>query len=139
MSKLLKIALPFLLVGGLLAYQFLQPSGPLDIHAAETEVTVNASGLYTSFETDETAANAAYVGKVIEVSGQLNAIEQDADGAYQLLLAADNPLGQVVCTLADGTAAGLADATIGTTATVKGVCTGYLFDVVVDNATLLSQ
>ncbi|MEM6770078.1 MAG: hypothetical protein AAF597_05790 [Bacteroidota bacterium] len=137
MSKLLKFGLPLLVIGAIVAYNMLTPKGPLNIHTADTEVTVNAGRLYAAFEADEAAANGTYVGKVIEVSGQLSAIEQNEDGSYQLKLSADNPLGQVVCSLSDGTAATLGEGAIGSTATVKGVCTGYLFDVVIDNATIL--
>ncbi|MEM9260355.1 MAG: hypothetical protein AAGA62_11965, partial [Bacteroidota bacterium] len=133
MLKIIKIALPFLLVGGLVAYQFMTPKGPLDIHAAPTELTINAGSLFAAFAENEETANASYVGKVIEVSGQLNAIEQDEAGAYQLKLAVDDPLGQVICSLAEGEKAPLSDASIGKTTTIKGVCTGYLFDVVIDN------
>lgn len=137
MLKLLKIVLPFLLVGGLLAYQFLQPKGPLDIHAAPTELSINAGSLYAAFAADEEEANATYVGKVIEVSGQLNAIEQDEAGDYQLKLAVDDPLGQVICALAKGEGNPIASASIGASTTIKGVCTGYLFDVVIDNAAVI--
>ena len=136
MSKLLKIGLPLLLLGALFAYKMLTPKGPLDINSAATELTINAGRLYAAFDTDEAEANVAYVGKVIEVSGQLNAIDKNDDGSYQLKLAADNPLGQVVCTLANSKVA-VTNAKIGATATVKGVCTGYLFDVVIDNAIII--
>lgn len=137
MSKLLKIGLPVLLLGAFFAYRMLTPKGPLDISAAATELSINAGSLYAAFETDETKANGTYVGKVLEVSGQLNAIDKNEDGSYQLKLAADNPLGQVVCTLTSGNSTAVPNAKIGSTATVKGVCTGYLFDVVIDNAIII--
>ncbi|MEM1358015.1 MAG: hypothetical protein AAGF89_07445 [Bacteroidota bacterium] len=139
MLKIIKIALPFLLVGALVAYQFMTPKGPLDIRAAPTELTINAGSLFADFSEDEEGANATYVGKVIEVSGQLNAIDQDEAGAYQLKLAVDDPLGQVICSLAPGENNPLGSASIGSTTTIKGVCTGYLFDVVIDNATIITQ
>ena len=139
MQKILKIGLPLLLVGGLLAFKFMVPKGPLDIHSAPTELTINASSLYADFETDETAANGTYAGKVMEVSGSLSAITKDDDGHYSLSLSADSPMGQIVCNLSPGEPKPPTETAIGQSITLKGVCTGYLFDVVLDNATIISQ
>jgi len=139
MPKLLKFGLPLLLVGGLIAFKMAQPKGPLDIHSAPTEVTINAGSLYEAFETDETAANSQYAGKVIEVSGALSAISKDDNGHFVMSLSADSPLGQITCNLAPKEPNPTTASTIGQSVIIKGVCTGYLFDVVLDNATLLSK
>ncbi len=139
MSKLLKFGLPLLVVGGLLAFKLAQPKGPLDIHSAPTEVTINAGSLYQAFEADEMAANRKYAGKVIEVSGALSSISQDDNGHYVMSLSADSPLGQITCNLAPKEPNPTTTSAIGQSVIIKGVCTGYLFDVVLDNATLLSK
>lgn len=139
MTKLLKFGLPLVLVGGLIAFKFAQPKPPLNIHTAPTELTVDATRLYAAFEQDETSANATYAGKVIEVSGTLTAVEQDEAGSYVLHLEADSPLGQVTCNLAAAEKLTEQAKTINEQLTIKGVCTGYLFDVVLDNATIISQ
>lgn len=139
LTKLLKFGLPLLLIGGFVAYQMAQPKGPLDIQAAATELTINASSLYAAFETDEATANGTYAGKVIEVSGTLSAIEQDEAGNYALNLAAGSDLGQVVCNLNHQSTQPALGTTIGESVTVKGVVTGYLFDVVLDNAMLVAK
>lgn len=139
MSKLLKIGLPLLLIFSLAAYKFTQPKGELNIYRATTELTINASSLYAAFETDEASANGTYAGKVIEVSGAVASITKEDDGHYVMGLAADSPLGKVLCNLAPGEPEPVGTVAIGNSVTVKGVCTGYLFDVVVDNATLLAK
>lgn len=139
MYKFLKIGLPVLLIGGLVAFKFSQPKPPLDIHKAPTEIKVKAEGLYAAFEADEAAANTAYVGKVIEVSGVLSAITQSSEGNYVVSLEAESPLGQITCNLAPAESLNPESTSINQVLTVKGVCTGYLFDVVIDNATIISQ
>lgn len=139
MLKLAKISLPLLIIGGIIAYILAQPKPPLDIHSAPTELAVNATGLYADFEQDETSANATYAGKVIEVSGTLNAVEQDEAGGYVLSLETGSPLGQVVCNLPASEKLSATATTINQAMKIKGVCTGYLFDVVLDNATIISQ
>lgn len=139
MLKFFKIGLPILLIGGLVVFKFTQPKPPLDIHTAPTEMKVNAASLYSAFEEDETAANTTYVGKVIEVSGSLLAAEQNNAGGYVLNLTAASPLGQITCNLAPKKKFSASAIKINQILTVKGVCTGYLFDVVLDNATIISQ
>jgi hypothetical protein len=140
MNRAIKIGLPLLLIiGGLLAFKFLTPKGAIDIIAAPTEVTINAGTLYAAFEADETAANSTYVGKVIEVSGMLSEMTQDEAGQYSLNLGADSMLGQVVCNLSNTSTAQTKAASIGQSITIKGICTGYLFDVVLDNAVIISK
>lgn len=139
MLKMFKIGLPLLIVGGIIAYVISQPKPPLNIHTAPTELTINAINLYTDFESDEAGANATYAGKVIEVSGVLSTVEQNDAGGYVLNLAADSPLGQITCNLAAKEKLPASATKINQPVTVKGVCTGYLFDVVIDNATVISQ
>lgn len=138
MSKFFKIGLPLLVVGGIIAYVLVQPKPPLDIHSAPTELAINATNLYADFEDDETAANVTYAGKVMEVSGVLSAVEESNAGGYTLSLEAGSPLGKVICNLPAREKLSAAT-TINHPLTVKGVCTGYLFDVVLDNATVISQ
>ncbi|MFK8162413.1 MAG: hypothetical protein AB8H12_08110 [Lewinella sp.] len=140
MIRALKIGLPLLLIiGGLLAFKFLTPKGPIDILAAPTEITINAGTLYAAFEADEAAANSKYVGKVIEVSGMLSEMSKNEAGQYSLNLGADSMLGQVVCNLSNTNPAQTKAASIGQSITVKGLCTGYLFDVVLDNSAIISK
>ncbi len=139
MSRYLKIGLPLLVVIALVAYKFSQPKGPLDIRKAATELEINASSLYTAFEADETSANGTYAGKVIEVSGSVEEITKNDEGHYSMSLAAGSPLGKVLCNFAPDEPDPATSMSIGKSVTVKGVCTGYLFDVVVDNATLLTK
>lgn len=139
MSKLLKFGLPLLLVGGLIAFKMAQPKGPLDIHHAPTETTINAGSLYEAFETNEVAANGKYAGKVVEVSGAISSISQDDRGHFVISLSADSPLGQITCNLAPKEPNPTTAIEIGQSVIIKGVCTGYLFDVVLDNAALLSK
>lgn len=139
MSKLIKIGLPILLVAAFFAYKFTQPKAPLDIQTAATELMISATKLYADFEMDEANANSKYAGKVIEVSGTLGEVSKDEGGSYVINLDADSPLGQVVFYLADSSPSPIPSEKIGDSVKLKGVCTGYLFDVVLDNATIITQ
>lgn len=131
-----KIFLAVALIGAALAYYMLTPTPVINIQKADTEINVNASHIYASYFDDESAANAEYAGKVVEVSGTLLSVEQLENGDYQVALDADNPLGKIICTL-QVIAPGLESLEMGQSITVKGVCTGYLFDVVIDHAMIV--
>lgn len=128
-----KILLGLFLLAAGGAYYFLTPTPVINIQKAATDLSINASSIYASYFDDETAANSQFAGKVVEVSGALLSVDQLEEGGYQIALDADNPLGKIVCTMQVVTP-DLQQLKIGETITVKGVCTGYLFDVVIDHA-----
>lgn len=135
-SIIILAALVVALIGAITAYSLLTPKGEINVAKADVAHEVTASALYAAFEDDETAANAEYSGAVITISGVLQAVEQNTENEIQLSLAAENDLGAVLCTLSDAPA-NLTSLEIGSPITVKGICTGYLFDVVIDQAILL--
>lgn len=93
--------------------------------------TVTAPELLHAFMADEEAATARFVGttgQVVQVSGTIRAVEPAGDGRTNVLLDAGEEMSGVVCefvraSLPAGTGPG-------ESITIKGVCTGYLMDVV---------
>ena len=131
-----KIFLAIAAIGAAAAYYFLTPTPVINIQKAKTEININASHIYANYFEDEAAANEKYAGKVVEVSGTLLSVDQLENGDYQLALDADNPLGRIICTL-QVIAPDLQNLEMGQDITIKGVCTGYLFDVVIDHAMIV--
>jgi len=93
----------------------------------EEAVTVSATQLFKEFESNETEANAAYLNKAVLVTGTISEISSNQDGKAVLILETENPMFGVSCTLEEQ-AQGLS---AGSSVTVKGICTGYLSDVVI--------
>lgn len=125
-------AAALLLLAGL-AYQFMTPKGEVDIAKASAVHELPASKLYAAFEADEAAANDRYTNTIMTVNGTITKVEENEDGLFLVSLATDSALGAVVCTLQDGTI-NKSQLKTGSPITVKGICTGYLFDVVIDRA-----
>ena len=136
MKNSIKIIIGLALVGAVAAYMLLTPKGEINVAKAAAAHELNAGALYAAFSEDETAANAEYAGTVIEVKGILKSVEKNDTDQFQLSLDAEDDLGAVVCTLTQAPA-DLTNLEIGSSVTVKGICTGYLFDVVIDQAVLL--
>lgn len=106
-------------------YQYNRPVASLESTSAD--VVLETPALLKAFETDETAANAKYLDKVIEVSGEISRIEEDGD-KKSIYLNTGNEMSSVICEMETGTEmTGLAQ---GSKVVIKGKCTGYLMDVV---------
>ncbi|WP_276370519.1 hypothetical protein [Chryseolinea sp. H1M3-3] len=98
----------------------------------EQSIRIDAVQLFKSFETDEVTANLKYLDKVVEVSGEVSEVMTNQMGASVLLLETDNPLYGVSCTMANGKA----NVRRGMQVSIKGICTGYLSDVVITQGIL---
>jgi hypothetical protein len=123
-----------LLAGGTGYYLFNKPR----TSAAETNTddSVTARELYSTFARDESMANKLYVNKVLEVSGTVMQIDQNGQEVTVLLSAGKSDAGGVNCSLSSNTAADLPKN--GESIRVKGLCTGFLMDVSLVDATILT-
>lgn len=128
MKRIIIIILAIALVGGIIAYQMYNKPHK-DMTSAESDISIEASELLKAFETDESAANQQYNDKVIAVSGKVADVSNE-DGIVKVTLDAGNPLGGVICQLDELSEHDRTDFETGETVTLKGLCTGYLMDVV---------
>jgi hypothetical protein len=101
---------------------------------SEKGIAVTADAIFTAYSTDEAKANATYLNKAVEVSGTVASVTKNQDGKTVVMLKTADPMFGVQCTLA-----GEATAQPGEQVTVKGVCTGFLADVVVTDASITGQ
>lgn len=100
-----------------------------------TDFSVTADELYKQFEQDETAANKKYAGKIIEVTGTVGSVQKDGSG-LSVLLTAKDAMGGINCSM---TNAETANTTQGKIVTIKGKYTGFLMDVNVLDAVLITK
>lgn len=129
MKKALIIILALAVVGGFFGYRMYNKPHK-DMTEAESDLKVSAEELLSSFENDETNANAKYNDKVVEVSGSVSDVSTDEDGNVKVTLDAGNPMGGVICQLDNLSEHKRTDFPIGEEVAFKGLCTGYLMDVV---------
>ncbi len=95
--------------------------------ATETAVVMNARQLAAEYEQDEAVANKKYLGNAVQVSGTVSEVSVNQQNKPVIVLAGTGMSG-VQCSLlkdADGIKKGDA-------VTIKGFCSGYLTDVVMD-------
>jgi hypothetical protein len=99
----------------------------------ETAIEVTASDLFSRFETNEGGSNTEFLDKTILVRGEVAEIITNQEGKTVVILATDNPIFGVNCTMDEEPK----DIEIGMIVSIKGICVGYLSDVIVNRALII--
>jgi proteasome assembly chaperone (PAC2) family protein len=131
-KRLLKWLLLFVLIlvitGGFIGYKMYNKPHR-NVEAAKG-IEVASTQLIADYESNETGANGKYLDKVIAVTGEVSEVAKNQKAETVITLKGTD-MGGIICTI-EG-ASGL-DISAGKTVTIKGICTGYLTDVVLVRA-----
>jgi hypothetical protein len=101
--------------------------------AREDAIKISAVAIFDSFNNNEISANKVFLNKAIEVTGTVNAVKKNQAGQTVVLLKSNDPMFGVNCTFKKD------PGTIDTNSTItfKGICTGYLSDVVLNEGIIV--
>ncbi len=91
----------------------------------EKGVIVIADTIVNEFANNEKAANAKYLDKPLQVKGEVSEVKKNQDGKPVVMLKTNDPMSGIMCTLKKDE-----NIQLGSQITIKGICTGYLTDVV---------
>ena len=94
----------------------------------EKGIKITAVAIFDSFEKNEQAANISFLNKAVEVSGIVTNVKTNQAGNTVVYLKSDDPVFGVNCTFKQNPEKIIKGERI----TFKGICTGYLSDVVVN-------
>jgi hypothetical protein len=119
-----------LAVAGYAYYVWNKP--PRDV-AEEKGIQITAVAIFDSFSNNEQSANTQFLNKAIEVTGKVSDVKKNQAGETVVYLQSDDPIYGVNCTFRQDP--GLI--TKGSTITFKGICTGYLSDVVINEGIMV--
>lgn len=117
----------FLFVIGAAAYLwfFVWNKPQLNVKNADALKT-EAITLFATYSTNEKTANANYIDKIVEVSGQVGSVSKNEEGADVIFLNSNDPMFGIICTMEEKNT----EIKAGDKVILKGICTGYLTDVV---------
>ncbi len=101
-----------------------------NIQKASADVTVDASTLYSEYESDENAANEKYLGKIVAVSGVVRETSTDETGSVKVMLESGSEMGGIICELDPLSEHKRKTFQSGEQVSFKGKCDGVLMDVV---------
>jgi hypothetical protein len=111
-----------------------------DLSKVKPDYTLNSTELFSAFEKDEKAAGQKYIKKVLEVSGNVAAIEYGAsDSTLSITLRPGDELSGVICTFAGIKDQSQLNVKEGENAVIRGECSGMLMDVLLNNCVLLDK
>jgi hypothetical protein len=107
-----------------------------DLSKVKPDFQLNAKTLCADFESDEAAASKKYIDKVVEVTGTVASVEMGSDSTINVTIKEDSALSGIICAFQGR---GIEDVKIknGEIATIRGECSGILFDVLLNNCVLI--
>ncbi|MDQ3016048.1 MAG: OB-fold putative lipoprotein [Bacteroidota bacterium] len=133
MKKLIiPILVLFVFGAGIGYYMYNKPVASLE--SKKADVIVSADQILADYESDEKSANDKYLGKVVQVNGKVATVTSE-EGKHKIQLETSNPIALVICEVEDGKDPGQLKA--GDMASIKGMCTGYLSDVILVQSTVV--
>jgi tRNA_anti-like len=137
MKKILILAL-IVLIFGIAAYLFIFHKPHKNTFNLKAEYTISADELLNEFETDENNANSKYLGKIIQLEGEIVTVKNISE-SYEISFI--DELFGVTC-MVDSVYAvqqteKLKQLKAGDNVTIKGQCNGYLTDVKLDRCVVL--
>jgi len=96
-----------------------------DIANVKADVKIITTDLIQQYETDDSSANKKYLGKVIETNGIIKDIKKDEAGYYTVVLGDTASMSSVRCSMDSAHQQDASTLAIGSSAIVRGVCTGF--------------
>jgi hypothetical protein len=98
---------------------------------AHPDFVMTATALEKEFEANETQASTRYINKILEVAGTIASINTAKDNVLTISLKTESDLSSVICTFP-----AVADPSkfrAGDKITLRGECSGFLMDVLLNN------
>lgn len=136
-TKTVLLIVGILFVAGAAAGFYMFNLKAKDLTRVKPDYVITATDLLKAFEGDEVSAAATYVGKTVEVTGEIGAVTPGEESSLNVALKTGSDFSAVICTVPEGAAAGTPEA--GKQVTVRGECSGYLMDVLLKNCVIINQ
>ena len=97
--------------------------------AGKTDFSISSTELFTAFDDDEKTANSKYLDKNVEVTGVVQDVSKGKDGTITVTLDGGMMFG-ITCEMFESEKVDQGKYKKGSKITLKGICTGFLSDVV---------
>jgi len=133
--NLLLVVIILGLIGGAIGFYMYNKKNP-DLSKTKADFAVQVSELVNEFNQDEASASSKYIDKVIEVTGPVATIEIKSDSTMNVTLADEDQMSGVICTFHDITNPASIEIKEGEIITVRGVCSGMLMDVLLNDCVI---
>jgi hypothetical protein len=138
MKSYVKVALfvvLFFAIAGILAALILFNKKHPDTAKAKPDFVITATALQKDFEDNEKTASVKYINKILEVSGTIASITPADSSHLNVSLKTGSDLSSVICTFASS--GNEKRFNTGDNITLRGECSGFLMDVLLNNCSAI--
>ena len=125
------------IIGAFVAYKMYNKPH-VNVAAASADISLTADEILNDFSSDENSANSKYLEKIIEVKGVVSEINIEKEKGI-ITLKTNDDFGSVLCHLSDEATKKLNLLKEGQAIIVKGICTGFLMDVILVKCEFVNQ
>jgi hypothetical protein len=141
MKKSVKILLAIVALGlvvGTITFLYVFRKPVDSVASQKADIVIQADSIVVAFETNENEANARFLDKVVEVKGTIAEITSDTSG-YNIVIRNSDAVSGVSCLLGKEQAEKAKALKVGENIVLKGVCTGFLMDVVLNKGAVVEN
>ena len=124
------------IVGAFVAYKMYNKPH-VNVREVPTDIVISADKIVAQFSSDEITANSKYLDKIIEVKGVVSKLDVVEKKGIITLKTTDD-FSSVLCHLSEEATKKISVLQMGHTITVKGICTGYLMDVILVKSEIIN-
>jgi hypothetical protein len=96
-----------------------------DLINVRADIKISAADMIKEYETNDSAANKKYLGKIVELAGNIKDVKKDESGFYNVVLGDMTSLSSVRCSIDTVHQPDAARLAIGSSTIVRGACTGF--------------
>ena len=109
-----------------------------NITESTPDITLTADTIIAAFSSDETKANSRYLDKILNITGTVSEFKLKKNKGI-ITLKTNQDFGSVLCHLSESASQNIHSLIVGQKITLKGVCTGYLMDVILVKAEIINE
>ena len=136
-KRWVKILLTIIIIGvviGIISILWVFRKSPDSVGSKKPDIIMEAQALSKAFENNENEANKQYLNKVIQVTGTIESIKENGP-EIAISLKENGEMTGVICNFTKGTV-DITKHKAGDKISVKGICNGFLMDVVLKKCKL---
>ncbi|MBQ4802079.1 hypothetical protein J8L88_04370 [Aquimarina sp. MMG015] len=137
-NKITIFLLSLLLIAGAYFYIEYYNTSHIDINNASTEISTDSQKLTASFINNENDANLIYKNKIVEVVGVVKEVTF-LNNRNTIILEGENKNSSVLCDMQSDQLRIVKSLKKGQKIELKGICKGFLKDVILLNCMLINQ
>ena len=133
--KILLVVVMFIGLAAILAALYMYNLKQTDMAKAKPDFVITATALQKEFEDNEAAASAKYISKIVEITGTVASVKPAENNIVNISLVTGSDLSSVICTFA--AISDPSSVKAGDVITIRGECSGFLMDVLLNNCAIL--